>query len=409
MASKNAFIYLSSTLSVSAIGLLISFGMTHFLLPIEYGRIGVALSVIYLTVPLVSVGAEGLVAVNSITLKNDQYKIFKQTLLTLGCIICVILVLSLSALYFTGLILEKFIILLPVYSLLRFVNQACLVEKISKSDPLGYALNVFANSIISSLITLILLNYLAPKAESRLAALGLSEICLIVGRYAKRRAFEFEFSLDREMAKQIRDFGLPSLFSLFGAWGLNEADKLLVATYSTLEVAGIYTAAVSIASIIVIFNQSLTNSIYPRMYEDISRGHQSFASILTRYTYTYLISNIVLAAVMAGLYALLSESILPIKYAAGSEFVYLLLGSNISISIYRPIGLAADYFKMARAKAVAVNIGGMLTIIVSYIGLKEFNSPKVVILSAACGYCISALLLRRNLLLHLPSNEKFND
>jgi len=389
----NTAIYLGATVVTSLLGLLTALLMTHLLAPEQYGRIGILLSILYIAVPMVSLAAEGLIAVNRSVLDDKEYDRFRRTAVAIGLGMFMALQTVALLLWVTNILADELMLVVPVFALLRLATTMAATEYIVEKKAITYAVLTTLNSLLAMVLTYSLMTWLSASAGARVAALMVAESIILIVRYRGRMDQLLRPAFDAKYGRQIAMFGLPSLFALFGAWGLNESDKVVVAQGAGLAVAGLYTAASTLAAVMMSFNQSLTNSLFPGFFERLKARTESVRKLVIEYILKFFALNGVFALVVIAVYMLISESILPAKYVAASEYFYALIFANLAVAIFRPLSLTADYFKKARIKAIAINFGGAATIISAFIGIQWTGNPVWAAVGIALGYIVSAGIL----------------
>lgn len=279
----NTGLYLGTTIITSVLGLIAALLMTHLLSPDQYGRVGVVLSVLYIALPLVSLAADGLVAVNKSTLSNDDYEDFRRTAIAIALSVFSVLQIAAVIVWRCGGIADPLILVVPIFALLRFAGAMAATEYIAEQQAATYALLTLLNSVVALAMTWLLLSHFTTSAAGRIAALMIAESVLLWFRYRRRLNVLFRPHLHPVYIRQIFSFGLPSMVALFGAWALNESDKTVVAHMTGLTNAGFYTAAATLASVMMGFNQSLTNALYPGLFAKLRDQRQNITRLMLSY------------------------------------------------------------------------------------------------------------------------------
>lgn len=388
----NTILYLGTTIVSALLGLAGAVLMTHLLDPHEYGRIGIFLSVLYIASPTVSLAAEGLIAVNKSTLDGADYDRFRRTAiavaLTMFCLLQVIAML----LWLGNALPDPLLLLAPVFALLRFASTMASTEYVAEQRAATYAGLTLVSSILALALTYLLISHVFTSAAGRILALMCAEVVMLWVRYWGRLGQILKPRLDAKYRRQIVKFGLPSMVALFGAWGLNESDKTIVAHVFGLTTAGLYTAAATLAAIMASFNQSLTNAFYPRLFAELRDGVQVTA-VATRWFLRFLGINAVFALIVALAYTLFKDVLLPVKYASDSSYFYALVAASLGVAVYRPFGLIVEYFQMARARAIAILAGGGVTIGTAVVGTQCLGTPLMAAVGVGAGYVVTTGIL----------------
>jgi O-antigen/teichoic acid export membrane protein len=132
----NTALYLGTTVVSALLGLAGAVMMTHLLAPVEYGRIGIFLSVLYIASPMVSLAAEGLIAVNKSTLDADEYARFRRTAIAIALAVSATLQVCAGALWLIGILPDPLLLLAPLFALLRFASTmaSCHLRRIDPAQ-----------------------------------------------------------------------------------------------------------------------------------------------------------------------------------------------------------------------------------------------------------------------------------
>lgn len=388
----NTVLYLGTTVIGALLGLAGAVLMTHLLAPAEYGRIGIFLSVLYIASPMVSLAAEGLIAVNKSTLDADGYDRFRRTAIAVALMVSAVLQTGAGLMWLAGVLPDPLLLLVPLFALLRFASTMASTEYVAEQRAATYAGLTLLNSVIALGLTYLLISQVVTTASGRIIALMCAETVMLWFRYWGRLEQILHPALDVKYRQQIVAFGLPSMLALFGAWALNESDKTIVAHTFGLTTAGLYTAAATLAAIMANFNQSLTNAFYPRLFAELREGDR-LSTIAFRWFLRFLGINAAFAAVAVLAYTLLKDALLPVKYVSASAYFYALVAASLGVATYRPFGLIAEYFQMARARAIAILAGGGVTIGTAVAGTRWLDTPLMAAAGIGAGYLVTAGIL----------------
>jgi O-antigen/teichoic acid export membrane protein len=400
----NTALYLGTTVVGALLGLAGAVLMTHLLAPAEYGRIGIFLSVLYIASPMVSLAAEGLIAVNKSTLDADDYARFRRTAIAVALAVSAVLQVCTGALWLIGILPDPLLLLAPLFALLRFASTMASTEYVAEQRAATYAGLNLLNNVMALGLTFLLISEVVASAAGRILALMCAETVMLWFRYWGRLDQILHPALDHKYRAQIVAFGLPSMIALFGAWGLNEADKTIVAHAFGLSTAGLYTAAATLAAIMANFNQSLTNAFYPRLFAELREGNR-LSTIAMRWFLRFLCINAAFATIVVLAYMSLKDALLPAKYASASMYFYALVVASLGVAAYRPFGLIAEYYQMARARAIAILVGGGVTITVASVGTRWLDTPMMAATGIGVGYLVTASILAVSLMTKLRESN----
>lgn len=402
---SNAFIYLGTAVVTAALGLVSALLMTHLLAPEQYGRLGVFLSVLYIAMPTISLAAEGLIAVNKSTLGDQAYIEFRRTAVGLALISFSILQLAFFAGWVIGLVPDKLLLLIPAYALLRFTSTMAMTEYVAEQQARAYCLATILSSIVSLSMTYLFIVSISANAGWRVVALILAESLLLCIRYHGHMRI-LAPKIHIEYKTQILKFGLPSMVALAGAWALNESDKAFVASSFGFTTAGIYTAAATLGSIMTSFNQSLTNAVYPTYFSKLNNPKHTPGRTIAKTISTYVLLNAAFGLLVCSIYWATKDNLLPPRYLDASKYFYAIIVAAIPAAIYRPLGLAADYYKLQTHRAISIVTGGVTTIMALHFGPNFFNSALIAPFAMGAGYITTCIILVFFLKLHIEKQDQ---
>lgn len=402
----NGIYYLVATILTSVLGLVSAFLMTHIVAPEEYGRIGIFFSVLYVVAPIVSLSVEGLIAVNKSTLSVTDYVEFQRTAIGLSLIVAILIEMAAILAIYTGVIHDPLLLLTPIFALIRFLSVMAGIEYISEQQARIYCSITVLGALLALGLTWGLLTFVSGSAFSRVVALVLADFFVLFYRYFGRFNVLFFPRIFSNFKSQIYAFGAPTCLAVVGAWGLNEADKIIVARQTGLAIAGLYTAAASFAVVTMNFNQALTNALFPSFYRDLNSNTPLFRKIYGLFAIRYFLLVLGFSGALMLGYYWLSPLILPEKYSGIDGYFYSLVLANISVGIYRPLGLVSDYFKLAKDRACAVIFGGIMAIAVGWYGVGWAGNAVWAAVGIGIGYLSAAMWL---LVVVINYDEKRNE
>ncbi len=358
------------SIASSLLGMAAVMVLTRMLSPTEYGLIGVFLSILYFVAPLVSLSCDGLIAVNKVTLDAENYARFQRTCIGIAYLCFALLQITFLTGLAIGFLSNWLLALIPVFGLVRFLVAMAGIEYVAEERALMFGAMTLLTAIVALVLTVIMTYSFEPWGGFRLLALLVADLLMLAVRYRGRIKTLFKPKLNKDYRKQILAFGLPSLLCLPGAWGLNEADKIIIAKLSDMNTVGLYVAGAALAAIMATFNQSLANGLYPGLFRSLASPEKPIQTVLIQYALGFFGLSIIFCALVIGGYFLLGDFLLPPQYVHAEPVFLALMLTGIAVSIYRPFGLAADYYKLARVRAVAILLGGFLSCVVTYFGVK---------------------------------------
>lgn len=394
---RNLVLYIGSSLVTAVIGFGSVLVLTRLLAPADYGLVGIFLSLLFLVAPLVSVSADGLIAVNKSTLTLTAYQSFQSSYIAIAYICFFGLQMAFLIAWLVGFLSDGLLLGLALFGLIRFLAGMASTEYVVEERAFLFSVMTIFNSLCSLLLTVLFIVTFGSWGGWRIIAMLVADLFMLIIRYKGRLHLLFRPQLQRAELRPIIAFGMPGLIAVSGSWALNEADKVIVAHEAGLHQAGIYTAAAGLAGIMMIFNQSLTNALYPEMFRRLSLDEKSHWKTVLHYLFIFGTLASCFGALTVAAYLILGDLLLPPRYAGSRDVFIALVATGVVVSIYRPFGLLAEYLKWGRRRALAITLGGGLTLLVGFLGVRHGGllwAPAGV----AIGYMCAALVLAAGLI-----------
>lgn len=394
---RSVISYFSFSMATSALGFVASLLMIRLMSPEEFGRIAILLSVLFISVPLVSFAADNLVAINKAKMDLAQYEHFRCGYVTFAYMMFVIMQWAFILLMELGVLHDYLFLLTPLYGLIRFLIGLASIEYVMEEKSFQYGMVSFFTTLISLLLTVLSLRVFSGAADWRIAALMLSDIIFLIIRYRGRMRLLWTFTVNKKVFKGILQFGFPLLLSVAPAWALNESDKIIVAKFSDMESVGYYAAACSIGGIMITFNTAMLNAMVPNIYKALGEDPGEMMSIVKRSVMRFLSVSAGFGCVFALGYGLAADLILPEKYAAARQIVFVVILFSLGRALYAVLGLVTDYYSMTIVKLKGIVYGSITTVVTAIFGVMHFGVIGVAI-GVGTGYLVLSLVLLSHLM-----------
>jgi O-antigen/teichoic acid export membrane protein len=377
--ARSLFLYLSFSSASNAVGLLTTLFMIRHIAPQEFGRLAITLGALLVANAVMSFGADNLIAISKTNLDPQAYARFRTSyshfaLMNFALSQCVAVLV-----WLTGWV-DALVLLVPLIALTKFFVSMASIEYVMEQRAIAYGLVQFLTSLAAAVVTVVLVTWVSPKAESRIAALLLADMALLAVRYGLRPTVIASWHFDREAFLKIARFGAPLMISIAPAYLLNEADKVVVARQLDLASAGIYGAACTIAGFMLTFIMALLNTTVPRIMAALKSGTESPVQTTMRYAMKFCGLSVTFALVFLLAYTLAASHLLPARYSAAISVVYVLVALMQLRSFYAVVGTVTDYLGMTSEKLV----GFVLAATVS-LGCTVLLVPRLGLFGAAFG------------------------
>jgi len=383
--------FFSFSVATSALGFGASLLLMRLIMPAEFGKLAIFLSMQFLVAPIVSLSADNLIAINKTRLDETSYAHFRRTYVTLAYAIFGVVELAFCVVYALDLQQEVLLLLVPVAALLKFLIGLASIEYVMEEKSVQYGLVQFFTTALSLALTVVFIWTVSADAGSRIFGLILADLVFLLIRYRGRMRLLVPLPVKLADCSKIALFGFPLLMSVAPAWALNEADKIIVSRYADLQAAGIYAAACAIGNFMVTFNTSLLNSILPKLYAALAR-ETDILSVTRHFMLRFLLISAAFAAVFLAAYALLASRILPVKYVDARPVVYWIIVLALARSLYAVLGAVTDYLGLTVQKLVGISAGAVAALAGIYLGIQHFGVVGAAF-GVGAGYTVLALVL----------------
>lgn len=365
---RSLAVYLSFSAGANVVGLLTTLFMFRHVAPEEFGRLAIALGALLIANAMIGFGADNLVAINKANLDAHGYAEFRRSYSHFALMTFAVGQVVVVPVWLSGKV-DALVLLVPLMALLKFFVTMASIEYVMEQRAVAYGSVQLLTSVAAAVITGVLVLWVSPKAESRIAALMLADAALLVVRYGWRPTVIASWRFDREAFRRIVRFGTPLMISVGPAYLINEADKVMVAQRLDLAAAGIYGAGCTIAGFMLTFITALLNTSVPGIMAALKEGRERPTRVALRYVVRFCSLSIVFAALFLGAYTLAAGHLLPARYTSAIPIVYVLVAMMQWRSVYAVVGTVTDYFGMTNEKlvgfliAAGVSLGSILLLI----------------------------------------------
>ena len=395
--NKNLLIYLTFTLINNGVGFSSAFILFKFLEPSQFGRIAICGSIQFLLLPLISISADYLIAVNKSKLTNNKFKLFLTSYYSICFITFTVAQIAFLLLYIFKFFEDPIFLMLPISCLFKFLINSVIVLLVMNESSMKYGLYQLGNSLLTLILTVMFFVQFNKCAEYRILSIILSD-CVFVICLFWLDLNKFNYRVSRFFGPEILKFGLPLLISIPGAWLLNESDKVLISIRFNETELGLYTAAVTVTSFVVSINSVLINSKIPELYKKLKSGKNLMEVVLTR-TINYAGSYLFFCILFLMTFKLGSEFVVPEKYLFSSQYVYPMVLASLSRSVYAIPGAVFDFYMLSKYKLIYISISGLFASLLMHFGFNYFGLVAGV-LGVGAGYFILSLLLITHLFIY---------
>ncbi len=198
---RSLFVYLSFSAAANAIGLVTTLFMVHYVAPREMGRVALVVGALMVTNTLISFGADNLIAINRTNLDAQAYRDFRASYSHFALLNFAVWQVVTVFVWVTFHV-DNLVLLVPLMSLTKFFVTMAGIEYMMEQRAFAYGLVQCFTSLAATLVTVVLVLLVSPKAESRIARPAARRHC------ASGCSLWHTATRGRVLAFQPRDFSL---------------------------------------------------------------------------------------------------------------------------------------------------------------------------------------------------------
>lgn len=332
---KDSMWYLSSSMLVALIGILINPLMAKNLSPDDYAIIGFFSSFSTIIIPMSHFSMLSYFLRNYFLIDENKRDLMSDTILI--------------SLIFIGFIaVSLFIIIMYYYCkyaksefdffpyailtyvqlfIMNFVTFYLYKLKIKK-EAKKYTKITILNCIVTTILSIILVVNLKYGADGKLYAVLISTIIFAI--YSFRKSIS-KWQFDYKILINALKFGLPLTISAFFWYFLAGIDRLLLANLNDLYNYGIYCVALQISGYLTIFYTTLNNTFDPDIYKAIAENNVSkITKIMLAIVIITALANLLFIILAPFLIGILTAN----RYIESTSFAQILALSNITLAMY---------------------------------------------------------------------------
>lgn len=354
----------------------------------DVGRISLLNVIVSLSVMFFSLGLDQAY-VREFHEANDQKALWNTSffpgfiLLLIICILVAIFPEKISAQLFEVSSISYGLIILSIIFLSYNIRFFSLILRMQEKGLL-FSLSQLLPKV---LYLLILLNFILFTKQHNLNQLLIATLCSVLGvfilflwntRY--ERFTIFHYKIDIKQLRAMLVYSIPLFLSGLAFWGVNSIDRIMLKQLSTLKELGIFSIAMSFASVALILQSVFSVVWAPIVYKWV-KNNEDMTKV---FAITDILSFIVVALFsLAGLLSWIVSYILPNEYNTVQYLVLSCLGVPL-------------FYIMSETTVIGINITkkttyALLATLISLIIAIALNFLLIPLLGAA-GAAISSCL-----------------
>jgi O-antigen/teichoic acid export membrane protein len=249
----------------------------------------------------------------------------------------------------------------------------------------AYAIASLANVLITIVAMVVFVAFLHWRAVGLVVGnfVGTLVVYLVLLAY---RSEQLGLQFDRELLRKMQVFGLPLVPSALALWVINFIDRRFVIHYNGLGEAGVYSAAIKVASVVtfVVIAFRTAWPAFAYSIEDDGQARRTYAFVLT-----YLLAfaswlSLALGALAPWLVALLTAS----SYHRADKGVALLAFAFAIYAGYTVLAVGSGRARRTQLNWVVTGVGAAVNV-----GLNFWLIPRYGMVGAAISTAASYIVL----------------
>ena len=401
---KSSFLYLSSSLFMAAIGIVINPFMAKNLSPDDYAIIGYFSSFNLIILPILNFSLISYYLRNYYKIPNERRQIVSDTILIALLVYgFVALVLACVVFYFycqwtkVSFPFYPFALLAftPIYltNFLTFFQINCRLKR----EAGRYSKITIFSALLSTFLAIFLVIIYKYGAAGRLLATLLASVVTAV--YCFKQLFgklQFDFSVIKEAFL----FGWPLSLSVMLGYFFSGVDRAMLEKLNDSYTFGFYNVGMQIAGFFMIFYKAIAQTFEPDIYKAIAENKKrKLAKILVGIVSLSAIPNIIFIIFAPFIIGLLTYN----RYTDASGYAQILALKNIAISFYYAAFTVIVGYGFTKSVLLIRLIGALLCILMFKLLIAQFGfygaawgNVFAFIIMAAISMCFLFYKLRRN-------------
>ena len=369
---KNSIIYIVGDIVNKAVPFLLLPILTKYLTPSDYGMIAGFTSFVGFLVVFIGLSLHGAVNVAFFKLEREALRIYiVNTFLILGASSTIILfiVFLLDTSISNRLLLEKeWLYIAILVALSQFITLINTTLWIAEQNPKAYSTYQLSQTILISMLTLILVLGFGFGWEGQILALTISTVSFaLISLMVLQKRNYFTPEYNKKDIKDLLHFGIPMIPHQLSGWLQTSGDKLLLLSMVGASSTGLFTVGYQIAMIMGVLTTAFNKAWTPYMYTLLEEKNLKKNKIkIVKLTYLYFIAIVVLIFILNFISGLIFKYFLDSKFSEAMEFVIYILIANALNAMYYMVVNYLFYTKKTKILAKITFSISILHIILSY-------------------------------------------
>ena len=227
-------------------------------------------------------------------------------------------------------------------------------------------------SVLASFCSVLLVVFVAANATAKIV--GQYFIILLIGMFGYLTAYRRKGKLfDYEKWKYALKFNLPLIPHYLSLIILNQSDRIMITRLAGISENAIYTVAYSAASMLLVFNSSISQAFTPWVYSALKENKEDKLNMIGRFARIFYIAF----AVIIVIFILLTPEAIAIL--AGKKYgkaIYLMPPIAVSmfyIFIYNMLSILEFYHEKTRPVMICSTLAALSNIGLNYVFIPRYG------------------------------------
>nr|WP_285848052.1 MULTISPECIES: oligosaccharide flippase family protein [unclassified Mesobacillus] len=389
---RNSLIYTLGSMITPLVGLIMLPIFTKFLDPSEYGVMVTIQTLVGLLQLFLVLSLHGAITRFYYDFVNDDEKSreYLGSIFTFVVILASILAITLiifrdtigGVLFKTISIDPYFYYLVGLAWILGVSSLQMALIRVQEKAGLFILINIIRELLIMISTTYLIMGK-GWGADSALISQFTINIIVVLFTFGIQLKF-FKLSLNVNHIKRSLIFSIPLIPHVASSWIINSSDKVILEKFVPIAEVGIYSLAVQVSMVLVLFYSSINNAIVPQYTRLRTEGKEEIASrMLKKFSYIVIFFGII--SIPIAIYAI---KLFASKeyYSAISIIPFLLVGKVLTGLYYIPVA-KLFYEKKTKAIAMSSTVSAVINVLINLVLI-----PLIGVSGAIASTMVSELL-----------------
>lgn len=297
-AHQNAGIYTIAGFLSKGISFLVWPYFTHVISSADLGRLGNFMAIITFLYPVVSLGFLQIMSVQYYSASiGDRRRIINngiQTSFFLAAVLALI-VIGLNVMNIGVFEIDPSLYLwIPIILFLNILFDLCTTIERFENKPNRFVAWMIVKIVIEIGLSIGLIYFFNYGYEARVYGLLIAYfVPTIIFMYWYQKRIGFQFIYAPNLISQNIKYGFVGMVQFIGVFVLMSSDRFFITHYIDVSEAGMYSVAVTFASIQIVFISAVLAYFTPKLYQDLSANIE-MSKILRTHLRPFILWNLCL-------------------------------------------------------------------------------------------------------------------